>query len=426
MADSHSKRAILAALRHDPDFSGLDSLPPLHSTAGRNCIRWLDRGGLALILLRALQNHSATTQISAAWRDALSQRHERNVIRMRDMVEEARRINSALLSHRVTAAFMKGFTLIPDFCEDPSLRHQVDFDLLVAPKDAKTAAKALFSCGYYAPRVNETGETCFLTPLRHIPTANDDLYGVQLQRQVDLHVSLWQYCPWLPVQTPQDCLEHTETRDIFGLQYLGLSLQDKFLLQVFHAFHHSFRSWIRVSWLLELANCLVKHQQNVHLWNGVIARAGNDGLSKSIFAFVLGLVQRLFLAPIPSQLCSWTAEAVTPRLLAWLDCFAVEWAISDWPGSLNNLFLTADFIPNPGLRRQYWRSRFLPKKASVSLGPVVVTSPKRLFQLQIARIRYVACRAAVHLKDIAAFPRQQFRWRRALESTRRLKFDANC
>jgi Uncharacterised nucleotidyltransferase len=426
MADSHSKRAILAALRHEPDFSALGSLPPLHSAAGRSCIRWLDHSGLALILLRALQNHSATTQISEAWRNALGQRHKRNVIRMRDMVEEAGRINSAFLSYRVTAAFMKGFTLTPDFCEDPSLRHQVDFDLLVAPKDTKAAAKALFSCGYYAPCVNETGETCFLTPLRHIPTANDDLYGVQLQRQVDLHISLWQYCPWLPVETPQDCLERTEARDIAGLQYLGLSLEDKFLLQVLHAFHHSFRSWIRVSWLQELANCLDKHQQNVHLWNRLIARAGNAGLSKSIFAFVLGLVQRLFHAPIPSQLCSWTAEAVTPRLLAWLNHFAMEWAISDWPGSLNNLFLTADFIPDAGLRRQYWRSRLLPKKLSVSLGPVVATSPKRFFQLQIARIRYVACRAAVHLKDIAALPRQQFRWRRALESTRRLRFDANC
>ena len=147
MADSHSKRAILAALRHEPDFSALGSLPPLHSAAGRSCIRWLDHSGLALILLRALQNHSATTQISEAWRNALGQRHERNVIRMRDMVEEAGRINSAFLLYRVTAAFMKGFTLTPDFCEDPSLRHQVDFDLLVAPKDTKAAAKALARLG---------------------------------------------------------------------------------------------------------------------------------------------------------------------------------------------------------------------------------------------------------------------------------------
>lgn len=426
MTDTCPKRAILMALRHDPDFCALVNLPPFDSAAGRNCLRWLDQSGLALIFFRALQHHNATGRISVAWQCALGERQERNVLRMRDMVEEARRINSALSSYGVTAAFLKGFTLSPDFCEDPAFRHQVDFDLLVAPEGVKVAAQALASCGYSAARVNENGETCFLTPLRHIPTAKDDLYALQRQRQVDLHVSLWQQCPWLPVEAPQDCLKHTEIQTVFGLDYLALSLEDRFLLQVLHAFFHSFRSWIRISWLLEIATFLNKHQENAQLWDRLIARAGDTRLTKAIFAFVLGLVQRLFLTPIPPQLCSWVAEAATPRLRAWLDHFALEWAISDWPGSLNNLFLTSEFIPEAGLRRQYWRSRLFPRKTSASLGPVVASGPRKFFQWQIARLSYVAYRAAVHLKDIVALPLQQFRWTRALESTRRLKIDQSC
>jgi hypothetical protein len=168
------------------------------------------------------------------------------------------------------------------------------------------------------------------------------------------------------------------------------------------------------------------HQEDEALWNRVIDRSGSSRLTKRIFAFALGLVNRLFHTPIPSPLRSWTAEAFTVSLRAWLDYFAIDWAISDWPGSLNNLFLTAEFIPDPNLRMQYWRSRLLPKKENASLGAVASTSPKKFLQLQAARLSYLAHRAGAHVKDIVALPRQQFRWKRALQSTRRLGFDSNC
>src|SRR5262249_8929154 len=158
MTDLRAKRAILAALSHEPDFSALGTLPPLETAAGRRCSQWLDRSGLALRFFRKLQCHHATTQISEAWRHAFEQRWDSNVVRMRDMLVEAKRINSAFRSFGLTAAFLKGFTLTPDFCDHPSLRHQVDIDVLVAPKDTQTAAQALSACGYSASRVNESGE----------------------------------------------------------------------------------------------------------------------------------------------------------------------------------------------------------------------------------------------------------------------------
>ena len=415
MIESRSKRAILAALSYAPDFSALAHLPALNSKAGSNCLRWLDQSGLALLFFRSLRDHGATDWISAAWRQAFYERQQRNVIRLHDMVEEAKRINSTFLSYGVTAALLKGFTLAPDFCSDPSLRHQVDFDFLVAPGDTGGAAEALSACGYSAAYTNGAGESCFLTPSRHIPSAKDDLYCLQRQRQVDLHTSLWERCPWLSVETPSDCFEHSEIHEIFGFPYRSLSREDKFLLQVLHVFRHAVRPWIRVSWLLEIGTCLENHQKNAGLWNCLIARAGNADLTKSIFAFVLGLVRCLFHTPIPAPLRSWTSEAATPRLRTWLDHFGFEWAISDWPGSLNNIFLAAEFIPDEGLRRQYWRNRLIPKRVSMSLGSVVANSPQKTFQLQVARGRYVAKRALVHLKDLAALPRRRFSWKRALQ-----------
>ncbi len=385
----------------------------------------MDQSGLALPFLKQLKDHDVTLQIRQEWRDSLSQRQARNAARTQDLLREAQRINDVFRSFDVTAATLKGFTLVPDFCDDPFLRHQVDFDFLIAPGSVQQAAEALRTCGYFTTQLHESGETCFLTRSHHIPSANDDLYALQRQRQVDVHTSIWESCSWFPLEVPQDCLEHAQQQKSHGVDQLSLSLEDKFLLQVLHLFRHAFRSWIRISWLLELAKCMEKHQQNEALWNRVIARAGGARLTRSIFAFVLGLVARFFYSPIPAPLAVWTASAMTPAMRAWLDHFSCDWALSDWPGSLNNLFLTAEFIPDPSLRMRYWRSRLIPRRAQASLGSIVPATPQKFFQLQAARVRYLARRAAVHFTDIAALPRQQLLWKRALESSRRLGINAD-
>jgi hypothetical protein len=426
MTDLQAKLAIVTALRQAPDFSGLKSLPSLDSSTGRNLLQWLDRSGLALPFLHQLQRRNATTQLSDSWHRALCQRLTANTARTRDMLGEAQRLNTAFSSFGVAAAVLKGITLVPDFCDNLALRHQVDFDFLVGPGQVHQAADALHSLGYSAFSVNGAGEICFLTPLKHIPSLNDDLYALQRQRQVDLHTSLWEPCSWLPVQAPEDCLKLARPQNTAATDYLSLSLEDKFLLQVLHTFRHSFRSWIRLSWLFEISKCLHTHWQDDQLWNRVIARAGDTRLTKSIFAFVLGLTHRLFGVSVPVALRNWTADAMTLPLCTWLDYFALRWAMADWPGSLNNLFLTAEFIPNASLRAQYWRSRLLPGRTQTSLGAVRTIDTKNCLRLQSARAAYVAHRAAVHLKDIAALPVQLFRWKRALESCRRFGFDEHC
>jgi Uncharacterised nucleotidyltransferase len=424
MINSAAKRALLAALRHEPDLSQLDVLPRLDSKGGAKFLRWLDWSGLALVFQAQLLKHEESLRIAAAWRCALCQRQQRNVERTMDILREAQRLREAFRVQGVTAVALKGFTLAPDFCDDPCIRHQVDFDFLVAPVDVHAAAEALRGCGYFTAQLNGVGETCFRTPLRHIPSADDDLYAQQAQRQVDLHTQLWDPCPWLPVEAPQDSLRSARLRTTYGLEYLGLSLEDAFVFQVLHTFRHSFRSWVRLSWFYEIDKCMANHEDDSALWGHVIERAGSTQLTRSVFAFVLGLVNRLFHSPIPEPLRRWTEEAMTLSLRAWLDHFGVDWAISDWPGSLNNLFLSAEFVPDPELRLQYWRSRLLPRKAQTELGSVPAAGAHRFLAWQTARLRYVMERGVMHAKNLLILPWQGFRWRRALESSRRLTLGA--
>src|SRR5262249_20353707 len=150
-------------------------------------------------------------------------------------------------------------------------------------------------------------------------------------------------------------LQNSESTTLAGISFTRLSLEDRFLLQVLHFYRHASRSWIRLSWLYEIAQCMVIHQENQNLWQKIILRAGNSTASRRLFALVLELIRRLFQSPIPHCLNVWSNAAMTTSLSVWLNQFSVEWALTDWPGGLTNLFLTQDFIPDKASRSLYLR-----------------------------------------------------------------------
>jgi putative nucleotidyltransferase-like protein len=414
MPDRTPKHAILSALQREPDLSALATLAALRPRATRDLLRWLDQSGLALIFLRHLQIHDATSLISDDLRIALTQRTARNAERFRDMLEEFQRLADAFRDHGVFAVTLKGFTLAPDFCEDLSLRHQTDFDFLVIPENVQAAAETLQSCGYSTPLLSQSAESSFTTPLLHAPSRQDELYSMQHHRQVDLHTSIWENSPWLTLNVPGDCMNHAEPSVVSSVRCFGLSLEDKFLLHVLHVFRHSFRFWIRLSWLLEIVRCIELHREEESLWLRVIRRAGDHILTKRIFVFVLGLANRLFGCSLPLPLLSWSSGGLTYPMRTWLDHFSVDWAISDLPGSLKNLFLTGEFIHDRKYRLHYLRSRLLPRRGQTSVGEIAAPGVTSSLKWKSAQLRYLAHRSAVHGKDLLCLPWQHFRWWKAL------------
>jgi hypothetical protein len=418
MPNRLAKRAILSALRQEPDFSALALLSSWNGTAGRSLLEWLDHSGLTLIFLDRLRVNDKVSLIPVDLRMALEQRLAKNTERLRDMLKEFQRLTDAFREHGVFAATLKGFTLFPDFCGALSLRHQTDFDFLVDPENVEAAADALQSCGYSTAYLCKSGESCFTTPLHYVPSRRDDLYSLQRHRQVDLHTSICENSPWLTVNVPDNSLELAEPEAIQHVQFYALSLEDKFLTQVLHVFRHSFRSWTRLSWVLEIARCMEIHRKDEPLWQRVIERAGEDPLTRCIFAFVLGLTNRLFVCCIPSTLLSWSSEATSRSMCTWLDHFSVDWAISDWPGSLNNLFMTQEFIPDRKRRLQYLGSRLLPKRGQTTIGELATVEGTSCWKANSVRLRYVADRSAAHLKNLLCLPWQYFRWWKALMMAR--------
>jgi len=418
MPKQAAKGIILSALQFDPDFSRLGTLSDLSDGESRTLLAWLDRSGLALSFLRQLQTHGVTQVLLSDFREALELRLEKNRLRLRDMLEEFQRINEALISRGIRACTLKGFSLVPDFCEDPSLRHQTDFDFLVAPEHVEAVAETLRTFGYSTAHLSQSEESCFMTPALHIPTQRDDIYAIQQQRQLDLHTCIVENSPWLAFEVPRNCLANSESMTIQGVPFFGLSLEDRFLLQVLHVYRHSSRSWIRLSWLLEIARFLAVHCDNQELWSRITVRAGQSTSTKRIFAFVLGLTQRLFRGTVPRSLNAWSSAAVTGPLLAWLDHFSVPWATCDWPGSLTNILLAPEFILDRKLRRQYLRSRLLPRKTQQFLGTSERAARRISFQFRVEQLRYALGRCLAHGGAILGLPLQQLRWKRALNLAR--------
>jgi hypothetical protein len=235
---------------------------------------------------------------------------------------------------------------------------------------------------------------------------------------VDLHVSLTESSPWLHVDFPGRSEDSVIPMNISGVSFNGLPLQTRFLVQVLHAFRHSSRSWLRLSWLMEIGHCMDLHHDDEALWTRLLEKTGDAPLMKRIFAFILSLTHRLFESRIPPRIENWARKGMTPTLRTWLDHFSEDWALTEWPGSLSNLFLTSDFIAEGRLRNEYLKSRLIPKRERLTIETRNTNDLERPLIWQIQRWKYVAHRAGVHLGDLIRLPLEQLRWQRALDSAR--------
>ncbi len=416
MRDRDLKAIAIAALRPDPDFSNLARLKRCSGADLRRFLRWLDQSGLALYLLHQLQQHEALNAVPADFRQALEQRLLVNRERTLDMLGEFRRIVASFDNRGIRFCALKGFTLTPDFCPAPHLRHQTDFDFLVAAEWMENAKQALKSCGYDEEEIHNTGEVTFATPLRHIPSAHDDIYAPPRHRQVDLLVSLRHQEHGVSIDAPSNCLQRVQDMTLHQISFPAPSLDDRFTLQVMHAFRHLLGSWVRLSWLLEIGYFIDIHFDNADLWRSVTARAGHNPTVRNAFGLILSLTQTLFPRPIPHGLEAWCVQPLPSRIATWVGEFGAKWAVSDLDGAKLTLFVHPEFLDDPSSWNSYLATRIFPFGRRSSIGKVSPAVPGTRIKARVSQWLHSMRRMMFHTRELASLPVEAIRWKRAVRS----------
>jgi Uncharacterised nucleotidyltransferase len=418
MRERELRVLLLGALRPVPDFSGLSTLHESSSSQLRNLLRWLDQSGLALYLLTQLQDHGVLEAVPDEFRVALQHRLKANRERTRAMNGEFERLVQSFRQNGVQFCALKGLTLTPEFCPSAELRHQTDFDFLVAPGWLENAKQAVRSCGY-EQQATEAHEVTFATPLLHVPSPHDDIYAIARHREVDLITTLHQTTHGVSIDAPTGVFDRVENKTLQGLSFPALRAEDMFCLQVMHAFRHLLGSWIRVSWLFEIGYFMDRHYGDANLWRTVSERMGLHAKARNAFGLVVSLTKTLFPRRIPQALDNWCLRSLPARIEAWVAQFGLKTAISDLNGAKWTLFVHREFVDDPDSWNSYVRQRIFPVGRGSSIGTVQTTDVGTRMRARLSQLRHTMHRSIFHAGTLFSLPLEAIRWKYAQRSLER-------
>ena len=124
--------AVIATFREADRGSHVEQLARLSIRDWRRGLYWLDASGLALYFGQRVAASRLEERVPAEILNALDQRLEDNKQRTAQLFREFEAINNAFQNSGAHYVNLKGFTLIPDYCPDPSLRCQFDLDFMIS------------------------------------------------------------------------------------------------------------------------------------------------------------------------------------------------------------------------------------------------------------------------------------------------------
>src|ERR1051326_115835 len=161
----------------------------------------LDASGLALPFYDVLRSSGNVNSLPAPVRSRLENCCRDNQQRSAAMLQEFVRLNRALEEAGIEYAVLKGFSLTPDYCPDPGLRLQVDFDYLVRPDQIAVVAETVYRTGYQLLDTRPT-EVAFSTQPGHA-SAHEDLFRPPASFKAECHTALFDSADF-GIQAPSD------------------------------------------------------------------------------------------------------------------------------------------------------------------------------------------------------------------------------
>jgi len=426
------KRTVAEAIVNFLSFSGETSahvgeLAGFNDREWRQAVSWLHDAGLALYLLQKLKQGNVTDIVPTTILSRLEENLTANRRRVAYMAHQFEFLNQRLNAASVRYAAVKGFSLVPQFCPDASLRHQSDFDYLVDHRSLPLAQTVLEEAGYFLSK-HKANEFVFLMPSRAIPPPDDAQYEAHAPHAVELRVAFWDSdFHGVFLTGPRFSVDNTKTQRWQDSVFPALPEEDAFLLQVIHAFNHVLAGWVRMSWLYEIGYFLNQRSTDKQLWQLVERRIGDNALLREIVIVVTELSAHFFKAPLPTTSIIW-AQKLDPAVRIWIKNYARRWVFAknrvDQLGLFSAakvvLFLHQQYLPDASVRRHQMRLRLLPweqlfRRAGSITSKSLANSGERRRQLKHALIRFLF-HATAGLRYLWEVPR----WRRLNKASARL------
>lgn len=372
---------------------------------------WLDASGLALYLLDRLRSLELDDAIPGPILSQLEQRQADNKQRTTFLFEEFVRINAAFRAAGLRYVNLKGFTLVPGYCPDLSLRCQMDFDFLISEPEAQECRNILRALGYSLMASN--GHVMeFKSNAGSVPHIRA-LYQPRPQRVVEVH-----FCDDSRFEFQPTLLDRSVNLTLGRIDYPALAPEDMFLCQASHIFRHIRSEWTRVSWLLELRHFITAHFEDAGFWSNLRERAEQEPGAALAVAVALRLAETAFGNFAPHELRGWASGSLPATVALWIDHYGDDVLLARFPGGKLYLILERELDGSREMSRTI-RRRLLPMR-----GPARVTTADMdlgtRFKVHRFQLWYFFFRLRFHLAQTPRYLLEAWRWKRLSSGLRGL------
>ncbi len=401
--------AVVDAFRGESAQALRDRFENFHEQDWSRSVNWLHTSGLALYFLCRARELGIADVMPPRILCDLETAHHENHARTEAMFDEFVKVNVAFQRAKLSYANLKGFSLVPRSCPDPSYRYQHDLDFLVSPWDAERCRHAVEGLGYQLHREYE-GSWEFVAGTPEVLSMRD-LYRTRTERSLEIHfVSAREQ---IESDAYGDRLLRLQLQVWNGFEFPALSECDKLLGQAQHLFRHLQGEWTRAAWMLEFSKAIRSYEGDAAFWKDTVALL-DEMPQRRVGAGVASLIaSRAFGAMLPGPFSSATVGQLPRTVRLWADCYQEDVVFATHPGSKLYLLLQEVLSQDDDQERTRRRKKLFP----LHLPPRVPMAPQESdirMRLKgvLAQARFTWERLYFHVASGLRYKIESARWKK--------------
>lgn len=408
-ADRALVHAIMQVFRGDAERSYLQ-LSTASPHAWKKTDYWLDASGLAFYFLDQVSLLGIPEAVHPEFLQRLRSNLRKNRVRSAAMFREFAALNASFRSAGITFFNHKGFTLCPHACPSPELRHQLDFDFVVARQHLSSARQCLEARGY---RLSAATHKTWEFKSGNYARRKWDLYSMGTYRSVELHFNAG------PDSANDERLKRIGNWTWAGQEYPALAPADQVIAQAMHLFGHIRGESTRPAWILEFRRHVVSRRDDCGLWANVRQLAADRRYAAMALGTSVLVASHLFGRFAPAEFEQWAVASVNPAVRLWVQRYGVDAVLADFPGTKLFLLLEEELERMEARPATAVRTRLLPMHAGRAVfSPRNKETRVEKMDRVFAQLRFMAFRARFHLVEALRYLIERPSWKRALSQHR--------